>query len=182
MKAAYRLFIAVEIPGPAARELASWQAGYLAADKALRLSPPGQLHITLIFLGPAGEKEKELAAGELDRLGERQSFDITITGLVGLPRKRPHVIAAACEESTGGLKAIHDDLAAGLVSAKLYKREKRLYFPHVTIARARGRPRAGLAEIHPEPVKFTAVRVTLYNSILKPGGAVHEALKSVQLI
>ncbi len=69
-----------------------------------------------------------------------------------------------------------------LVEKKLYQREKRPYFPHVTVARAKGRVRLDPAEIHPEIVKFTAVRVTLYNSILNPAGALHEPLKTVRLI
>lgn len=178
----YRLFIAVDIPGKAIGELVNWQQQYLASDRALRVTPEGQLHITLVFLGQMGEGERELAEAQVDALTERTAFKVAVTGLVGLPKGRsPRVIAAGIEDPAGRIKAIHDELAAGLVEKRLYKREKRSYFPHVTIARARGRPRPDLLDIHPEPVQFTAVRVTLYNSILRPSGAVHEALKSVQL-
>ncbi len=180
-----RLFIAAEIPPPATRKLAGWQTEFLASDRSLRLVPEAQLHITLIFLGQMGEEELQGAAGQLAELRQQDpltSFEVTAGGLVGLSKGRNlRVIAASLEEPAGRLKAIHDELAAGLVQKKIYKREKRRFFPHVTIARARGRVALNPAEIRPDPVKFTAVRITLYNSILKPSGAIHQALETVQL-
>jgi 2'-5' RNA ligase len=181
--ASYRLFIAVEIPLTATRALVAWQQQFLASDPALRLTPAEQLHITLVFLGQMGERERDGVALQLDELGRPESFEVVVDAIVGLPRDRsPRVIAAGLKEPTGRLNAIHDKLAVGLVEKQLYKREKRPFFPHITLARARGRMHLNLSEIQPEPVKFTAVRVTLYNSILKPSGAIHQALKSVHLI
>jgi 2'-5' RNA ligase len=174
--------MAVEIPGDAIQALIGWQQEYLAADRVLRLTPESQLHVTLVFLGQKGEGDRDLASAQLDELSLRESFEVTCTGLVGLPQGRsPRVIAVACEEPSGRLREVHDELAAGLIANGLYEREKRPFFPHVTIARARGRSRFDPAAASPEPVKFTAVRVTLYNSVLKASGALHEALKSVQL-
>ena len=179
----FRLFMAVEIPHAATAELVRWQQDHLAGDRALRLLPEAQLHITLVFLGQMTEKERDLAAVQLEVLDGMSAFEVAATGIVGLPQKRPpRVVAAALEEPSGSLAEVHDRLASALVEKKLYKQEKRPYFPHVTIARARGRTHLDLAEIKPEPVKFTAVRVTLYNSILTREGAFHEALKTVQLI
>lgn len=178
----YRLFVAVEIPADATRELVGWQQKYLAGHHALRLTPVEQLHVTLIFLGQAGENERDLAVAQLEDLAPPAAFEVTATSIIGLPGGRsPRVIAAECVELSERLAAIHDELAAGFVAKGLYKREKRLFLPHVTIARARGRTLFDPSEIRPEPVKFTAVRVTLYNSVLKASGALHEALKTVQL-
>lgn len=179
----FRLFLAVEIPDAATKELVAWQQEYLAGERALRLTPEAQLHVTLAFLGQMGEEERDLAAAALGELeGEAAAFEAAATGLVGLPRNRhPRVIAAVIEEPSGRLAAMQEKLSGELVSRKLYQPEKRPYFPHVTIARARGRVRLDPEEIHPQPVKFTAVRTTLYNSILKPEGALHEPLKTVRL-
>lgn len=178
-----RLFFAVDIPEEAVQELVSWQQHYLVSDRALRLTPDRQLHITLAFLGKMNEIQREQAALLLDEIVGVSSFETAATGMVGLPRGRtPRVIAAAMEAPAGTLMEIHDRLAAGLVEKNLYDREKRPYFPHVTIARARGKTHIDLTEIKPDPVKFTAVRVTLYNSILNREGALHRALKTVQLI
>ncbi len=181
----YRLFIAAEIPPEATRALAGWQKQFLSSEKSLRLVPETHLHITLIFMGQTQEKELLAASGQMAELGRSDpltSFEVTADGLVGLPKGRnPRVIAASLVEPAGRLKSIHDRLAAGLTQKNIYKREKRRFFPHVTIARARRKTKFNLAEIQPEPVKFTAVRITLYNSILKPSGAIHQALETVQL-
>ncbi len=162
--------------------LARWQREFLAHDRILRMTPEDQLHVTLAFLGQKSEKERDAASACLAGLDLGEVFEVSCKELVGLPRGRsPRVIAAACEELSGRLTAIHSKLTAALVSEGLYEKEKRPYFPHVTVARARGRTRFDPAAVSPEPVKFTAVRVTLYNSVLKASGASHEALKTVQL-
>ena len=181
-QASFRLFIAIDIPDEAARDLAQWQQRFLASDQALRITSIEQLHVTLVFLGQMGERQLEQATGQLQRLEDRRAFELTAARLVGLPRGRnPRVIAAAFEGSVVRPRQIYDELVAGLVAKRLCKKEKRPYFPHVTLARSRGSTRIRPAEIEPEPVKFTAVRVTLYNSILKPSGAEHQPLESVQL-
>jgi 2'-5' RNA ligase len=182
-KRSYRLFMAVDLPSEAVDRLLGWQQQYLVSDRALRMTPAEQLHVTLVFLGQMDERELEVAADQLERIEDLSSFTMTATHLVGLPKGRiPRVIAAGFDEPIVRISEIHDELAAALMAKRLYKKEKRPYFPHVTIARARGRPRIIPSEITPEPVQFTAVRVTLYNSILKPKGAEHQALKTVQLI
>ncbi|MFA6002356.1 MAG: RNA 2',3'-cyclic phosphodiesterase [Thermoleophilia bacterium] len=178
----FRLFFAVDIPENAVDGLVLWQSELLASERMLRITPAGQLHITLVFLGKMGEKEKDIALEHLGAVNDRSAIEATATGIVGLPRDRsPRVIAARIAEPAGRIAAIYNELAAALEEKELYKREKRPFFPHVTIARTRGRSHLELSEMHPEPVKFTAVRITLYNSILKANGAEHVALKSVQL-
>lgn len=180
--APYRLFIAIDIPDDAVLELIGWQRDFLSTDRSLKITPREQLHVTLVFLGQMDEGQREQAGDQLDRLEDRSAFDLTANRVVGLPKgRRPRVIAAAFDGPLEGPLQLHDELAAGLIAKRLYGKEKRPYFPHVTIARSRGKTRIVPAEIVPDPVKFTAVRVTLYNSILKPSGAEHRPLKSVQL-
>lgn len=179
----FRLFLAVEVPEAAVVEMVAWQQKYLIADRALRMTQRDQLHITLVFLGDKTAEERDEAARILGHLSDLSAFEVAAAGMVGLPSGRhPRVVAVKLEDPAGRLTAMHDELAVGLVAKKLYQREKRPFFPHLTIARARGWARLDLAAARPDPCKFTAVRVTLYNSILKPSGAVHEALKTVQLI
>ncbi|RJQ45257.1 MAG: RNA 2',3'-cyclic phosphodiesterase [Gaiellales bacterium] len=178
----YRLFVAVDIPPEAVEGLVSWQQEHLSAEAALRMTPAAQLHVTLAFIGQAGERERGLAVGLMEQLAPRRSFEVTLAALVGLPKGRsPRVVAARVDETSGALASLHDEVTSGLAARGIYRKEKRPWFPHVTIARARGRAGLDLAAIEPEPVQFTAVRTTLYNSILKAGGALHKALKTVQL-
>ncbi|MFA5808781.1 MAG: RNA 2',3'-cyclic phosphodiesterase [Thermoleophilia bacterium] len=178
----FRLFFAVDIPENAVNGLVLWQREFLTSERMLRITPAGQLHITLVFLGQMGEKERDIALDRLEAINDRSAIEATATGIVGLPHGRsPRVIAAEIDEPACRLETIHNELVAGLEEKALYKREKRPFSPHVTIARVRGGGHLELSEIHPGPVKFTAVRITLYNSILKANGAEHVALKSVQL-
>ena len=173
----FRLFFAVEIPEEAVRQLADWQRLYLCSDRGFRMVPEGQLHITLAFLGQKGEQEKELAAGQLEIIAGSKAFEVACTGLIGLPKDRTlRVIAAVCEEPSGRLMAIRDQLVSALAEKDLYEREKRPYFPHVTIARARGLTLFDPKNINADTIKFTAVRATLSNSFLKPTRTLHDAL------
>ncbi|MHB1390352.1 MAG: 2'-5' RNA ligase family protein [Thermoleophilia bacterium] len=80
-----RLFIAVELPAVTAGRLTHWQQEFLAADGALRLSPPDQLHVTLVFLGRAGESGRDQAVASLLELEGATAFEATAAGIVGLP-------------------------------------------------------------------------------------------------
>lgn len=177
-----RLFIAVDIPGAAVECLAGWQQQYLASDPHLRLTPKEQMHVTLLFLGQAGKEDADAAAAALDVLAGTGSFDVTATALAGLPRgRRPRVVAAELEDPAEALKSAQERLLDELARRGLDRREKRGFHPHVTLARSRGNTRIRPENITPEHCLFTAVRVSLYNSILNQGGAVHTVLKSVQL-
>lgn len=177
-----RLFIAVDIPDPAVECLAGWQQQYLASDPHLRLTPKEQMHVTLVFLSQAEKEDADAAAAALDVLAGTGSFDVTATALAGLPRgRRPRVVAAELEDPAEALKSAHERLLDELARKGLDRREKRDFYHHVTLARSRGRTRIRPEKIAPEPCQFTAVRASLYNSILNKGGAVHTVLKSVQL-
>lgn len=177
-----RLFIAVDIPSEAVACLTGWQQRFLATEKRLRLTPAEQLHVTLVFLGQMGEERADEVAGILQKAAGFEPFKVSATSMAGLPRgRRPRVVAAALDDPAGTLTAMHELLAAELASRYLFQPEERAFYPHVTLARARGAVRLKPENMTPEPCQFTAVRVSLYNSILKSEGAVHQALETVQL-
>ena len=88
-----------------------------------------------------------------------------------------------------GMLVLADDenrakLLAGRVAERLaalgvYKPERRIWRPHVTVARFRERPR--LSPEAPEPGPFSPSEVALYHSVLRPDGAQYEILESVAL-
>jgi 2'-5' RNA ligase len=74
---------------------------------------------------------------------------------------------------------IAERVGEGLERLGVYRREERLWLPHVTVLRFRGRPRLvptlpGLGQVSPS-------EVALYHSVLRPGGAQYEILESVAL-
>ena len=82
-------------------------------------------------------------------------------------------------------------LAEGLVEEGLHEAEERVFWPHVTVSRVRSersgsrrpatvaRRPGNLPEGLKEP--FYAVRMTLYRSVLQPGGARYVPLVQVEL-
>ena len=66
-------------------------------------------------------------------------------------------------------------MSAGLASEGLYEPEKRPWLPHVTVARFR-RPGHPFSLQNVNIGAFGVVRMVLYSSDLKPGGAVHSPL------
>jgi 2'-5' RNA ligase len=191
-----RLFVALDLPDRVRDGLAAWQERALS-DPALRPMRPEALHVTLCFLGYHPEKAipriAELLVSVPPRAVELR-FDREPSPR---PKGRPRLYAVGGRSESAA--ALQEELADALVRERFYEREKRGFWPHVTVARVRserlapdagkrrgkGRPRrvreppAPLPEALTEP--FGAVRVALYRSNLKPQGAEYASLAGVDL-
>lgn len=190
-----RLFVALDLPDQIRRGLAAWQRSE-CGDPALRPVAPQALHVTLCFLGYHPERVIERIA---EIIGEARLDPVPMRlepDPVPLPRRRPRLFAIGAE-SDASLSA-QAELAGALEAERLYRPEKRDFWPHVTVARVRTarRPdrsprgrRGGPEPVErppgplPEPLRghFGAVRVALYRSILKPQGAEYVSLAGVDL-
>jgi 2'-5' RNA ligase len=183
-----RLFVALDLPEALRDGIVAWRRRELG-DPALRVVPSESLHITLAFLGYLPEKE-------IGRLGkiveglEAPAPSIELGDPVGKPsRKRPGLFALPA--GSPGAVALQAELERKLVAARLYKPEKRPFWPHVTVARVkpegRGSRRPRRVERQPaslphkllHPVR--CVRVTLYRSEIQPQGARYTPLAQVEL-
>jgi 2'-5' RNA ligase len=180
-----RLFVALELPEEVVGAVAVWAQGAFGHIDDLRLVRPQSLHVTLVFLGYHPEREIERIADV--SFGEGGgSFELTPTGAVPIPRSRPRLFALSMADRGEELVGWQQGLSDRLHAARFYEPEKRPFWPHVTLARVKrgARPPRGLElpELPPELAQpFTASRVTLFRSTLKPSGAVYEALASVDL-
>ena len=173
-----RLFLALQLPDDVVAQLTEWQVEVLQdAELPGRLVPPGNLHITLAFLGsrPVGEvptilrilEDAVRAAGvpdfEVVRWRERRA-----AGMLEL-RDRTGTTAARL---AGRVQAELADLG-------LYRFENRDWLPHVTVLRYRDRPR--LHPPLPELSPFAPSGAAAFLSRLHPSGAVYEVLESFPL-
>ena len=90
------------------------------------------------------------------------------------------VLALQLSDSEAALGRWQASLSESLHQARLYEPEKRPFWPHVTLARAkRGKSPRRLEppELPPElRTPFEAGEVTLYRSTLRPQGAVYDPL------
>jgi 2'-5' RNA ligase len=183
-----RLFVALDLPEDVRDRIAAWGKEELS-DPALRPVARESLHITLAFLGYTPERE-------IGRLAEIVEGIATPAPLVRLgdplakpSPKRPRLFALPADSP--GSVALQDALEKRLVAARLYKPEKRPFWPHVTVARVKsgGRGSKGARKVERLPGKLPAellspvlgVRLTLYRSELQPRGARYTPLAQVEL-
>jgi RNA 2',3'-cyclic 3'-phosphodiesterase len=182
-----RLFVALDLPEEIRAGIVAWGRRELT-DPALRVVLPESLHVTLAFLGYLPERE-------IGRLGEivagltSPAPKIRLGDPVGKPGRHPRLFALPAESPAA--VELQAELEEKLVAKRLYKPEKRPFWPHVTVARVKPegkgskRPRevtrwpSGL----PKDLLQAAVcrRVTLYRSELKPSGAEYRPLAQVKL-
>jgi RNA 2',3'-cyclic 3'-phosphodiesterase len=165
-----RLFCALQLDEATVDALAAWQAANLTRG---RIVPPGNLHVTLAFLGhrPASDvaaivdalRQASAAAGPVElrplRYRETQSVGMVVLEDVG-----------------GAATALAGDLQERLERAGVYRRERRPWLPHVTVLRFKSR--AGLAPELANRCSIHVVRSALYRSVLGAGGARYEILKT----
>src|SRR5215470_2788154 len=179
-----RVFIAVDLPNEIRKSLADVQDELSPLSHSVRWVAPESIHITLKFIGEMPEKQLEDIDTEL-RGFTWKPFTITVRGVGFFPGKRsPRVFWAGMEAPT------MQDLAEELDSRMErlgFDKEKRAFRPHITLARARDtRIDSALvtgASQYEEHAfgSFTADRVFLFKSNLKPSGSVYEKLKEYLL-
>ena len=169
-----RLFLAFQLPQDAAERLAEWQRRELTGG---RIVPPGNLHVTLAFLGarPAEElaaiagalRESVAGADERPVLSPERYRETRSVGMVG------------CSDEEGRATRIAEDVFERLEQLGVYERERRRWLPHITVLRFRERPRLDPPLPDLGPIKLSEAAV--YISELRPSGAQYDVLESVAL-
>ncbi|WP_454757525.1 RNA 2',3'-cyclic phosphodiesterase [Cupriavidus campinensis] len=167
-----RLFIAIDTPPAVAAGLLHT----LPVHRGVRPVPPGQLHLTLRFLG---DQDEDCAARIGKALEAMQAPPLTmqVQG-VGRFRGGQGAVLWAGLAHDDHLTALFDDIEAALADVGI-ARERRRFHPHLTVARCRpGLPEAvlrdWLAAQHDLTLPaWTADRFVLFESFLSPEGARH---------
>jgi RNA 2',3'-cyclic 3'-phosphodiesterase len=183
-----RLFVALDLPDELRGGIVAWGRRELR-DPALRVVAPESLHVTLAFLGYLPEKEIGKLA-EIVRGLEAMASTLQLEDPVAKPSlRRARLFALPAFAPTA--VPLQRELERKLVAERLFRPEKRPFWPHVTVARVRSagrgsrrpamveRPPAGLPKGLLEPA--LCVRVTLYRSVLQPQGSRYTPLAQVEL-
>ena len=181
-----RAFIAFELPADvlsALKEIQQHLDNYRFRVKWLR---PENIHLTLKFLG---ETESDRINVITDSIFEAASgYDPLVLAAKGLGVfpgiKRPRVIWSGLVGQIELLRDLQQKLDDRLAEAG-FSREKRPFRGHLTLGRFKGRVSLGeisqaLQEFnHFETTAFSASHLVLFQSELRPEGAVYTKLKSV---
>ncbi|HEY3435553.1 MAG TPA: RNA 2',3'-cyclic phosphodiesterase [Solirubrobacterales bacterium] len=183
-----RLFVALDLPDEMREEVAAWGREE-RADPALRPVAPESLHVTLAFLGHRPEKEIERIAAAVRESAAPAPWMELRDPEQRPPRGRARVFALPA--ISPGTEALQAGVSRKLEEEGFYRPEKRLFWPHVTVARvrpeARGSRRPAVVSEPPGklPERLLEARIcrrmTLYRSELKPSGAQYVPLAHVEL-
>jgi 2'-5' RNA ligase len=171
-----RLFLAFPLPRESRRRLVRWQAEVFAGVPDVRVVPPENLHVTLVFLGERPRTELPAIDAELRAAGAEAARPVLEavryreTGSVGM-------VVLSDEEGAGA--RLQADLAARLDRLGIYRPERRAWTAHVTVVRFRRPP--GLRFDPPELGRVSPSEVASYTSRLRRTGAQYEIRESIPL-
>lgn len=173
-----RAFVALELPGPFADEVAGL-ARRLGDRCAGRFVPAENYHLTLAFLGEVGEAQARRAMEALDAAcAGAAPVRLCARGLGTFGRGRDATLWLGVEKDEG-LMALACRVRAELAARGVAYDEKG-FLPHVTLARRARVPSGDLGGLA-LPLPDVARRVTLLRSILGPEGARYKSLYTVGL-
>jgi len=170
-----RLFCALCLPEETVGGLVRWQARELHGG---RLVGPGNLHVTLAFLGSRPSLEVPAIAGVL-RDAAAGAAGLRLRLRVRGYRETRSVGMLTFEDEGGAATTVAERLQEGLEELGVYRPEARPWLPHVTVLRFRERPR--LRPELPELGDVVPSAAAVFISRLRPGGAEYESVETVAL-
>lgn len=127
-------FIGIQVKSGMAKQLAEWQKYLMQHLPYKQWTDMSDFHITLVFLGDVDEKSIEVLQSKLDSITSYASFDVNRTYLGTFGNKRQPRVLWLGVESHSLLNSMQQQVVQ--ISETIgYKKEKRAYRPHVTIAK-----------------------------------------------
>jgi len=181
-----RAFIAVSLAPAVGEEIAKVQSALKEAQGDIRWTRIEGMHLTLKFLGDiAREQVEPILAALQTPLRDQQAFRVLARGLGTFPNlKRPKVLWAGLHGDE--LAELQEKVESALVSLD-FPPEDRGFTPHLTLGRVRSlrgwEHVLAIVRKH-EHVQFGESiidHITLYQSTLRPDGAVYSPLGTVPL-
>jgi 2'-5' RNA ligase len=171
-----RVFVALDIPEDVRRALGELITRLSPLGRGARWVRAESLHVTLKFIGEAGDEKIGKIRDALGRIAPMAPVEMHFRGTGFFPNsRRPRVFWAGIEAGPE-LAALAEAVEAALEPLGI-PREPREFKPHLTLARFK--TDGGLAALREELARSgaaefgaaTATAFHLYQSILRPSGA-----------
>ena len=182
-----RTFIAIDVSDEVRSAVGTFTSALKKEKARVSWVKPENVHITLKFLGEIDEEKIPEIIGALQECSKKQKpFEITIKGSGGFPNlKKPRIIWVGMTEGIEELKSLAG--AADNELSKLgFEKEKRAFKPHLTIGRVKALidNESFIKKIQSTEFyggRFTAGKISLMKSDLKPSGAEYTKLETINL-
>ena len=188
-----RLFLAINLPEHLKKRLAYLQQELARSGADVRWVRPEGIHLTLKFFGEVSEEMIDRLAQTTKEVVQKSSqgpMRFTLKGLGTFPSgSRPRVVWVGLEGDLKRLSLLQHALEKAFEKLG-FEREKRAFVPHLTLGRVKSnrKVRHLLQEIqrhqdeaYSQPQEVEVKELILYQSILKPSGAVYLPLKRIPL-
>lgn len=182
-----RTFVAVELPAEIKNQIATLQAELKRIPAQVSWVKPGNIHITLKFLGEVGEDKigEVFSATEAGCQGVKK-FKISLKGVGGFPNlRRPRVIWVGTRNGEKELTELQSRVETEL-EKKGFPKEERKFTPHFTIGRVRvpqgvEKLTQAVERIEFSTPEFEVNEVIVMQSQLNPTGAIYTPLRKIGL-
>jgi len=173
-----RCFIAVSLPDNIHQELSQIQSQLKEIGADVKWVEPGNIHLTLKFLGEVEQTKIKIISQQLTELiGKFSAFEIVLGKLGAFPTLlNPRVIWIGISKNEDKINNIQKEVEE-ILQPLGFEKEARSFHSHLTLGRVRSKKNiqkfTGKLESFPlpqfKPVKID--KIILFQSILKPGGA-----------
>ncbi len=186
-----RTFIAIELPKEIKTSLSRLQEQLKRTGADVRWVEPGNIHLTLKFLGEIDTEHLEKINLILEQTARKHTpFKTNISSLGAFPKIGfPRVIWVGIRQGDEETKKI-----AGYLEEEIEKigiaKENKAFSSHITIGRVRSQKSKEklIRELNnlagyfgKENLAFTIKKITLFKSNLSPKGPTYEILKTANL-
>lgn len=176
-----RTFIALDLPENIREELTNLVSELKVYQKNnINWVAPENLHITFQFLGEVSPAHKEdivqIISENFSDIGQ---LEFQQEGLQLKPSAKPHILWVRYQTDNAELITGHRKLRKQIEELG-YKIDRKPLVFHATLARIKGRLQQDFIErvmrTRLDKRDFTIANISLYESILKPAGAIYNSL------
>ena len=176
-----RLFIAALLPEEIRLRVGEYVDSLKPNIHGVKWERYEKLHITLKFLGEAGDSAAAELSGTLENICLKYSpFQTNITRFGGFPNlEKPRVLFVGLSPNEG-LSLLKNDIESEL-EAFGFKTENRRFIPHITVGRVKNKFGIKSPVPIPEKIAFDISRIALIKSELNNKGSVYTPLKVLDL-
>ncbi|MGP0566502.1 MULTISPECIES: RNA 2',3'-cyclic phosphodiesterase [unclassified Nitrospina] len=185
---AIRTFVAVLVPSTTLNTLSAIQDRFKKLGVHATWTRPGNIHLTLKFLGDTDPHRIPEINTALDGLAAgRAPFQVSLGGLGVFPGwKKPRVVWVGLDDREGHLASLQSGVESA-VEPLGWPRESRAFSPHLTLGRIKS-PKGcerlkvemdDLGDLDPSPIQVKSF--SLIQSKLTPKGSIYTVLKEISL-